>query len=241
VRGASIRVDPATGDPAERVQVLVKARGAELGARVETARFTASLVGFWLSLGSELVFVGDGGTTEPNDATRRYGVEGSLFWRPTDWLTLDASAAATRARFHGVAPGATFIPNAVSNVISAGAAVDFGKGLSASLRLRHFGAAPLIEDDSVRSDPTTLVNLGAHTRAAGSSWGWTCSTCSTPRTPTSPISMPRGCKANRRTASKTGTSTRSSHARCAPRSVSRSDGTPPGRGLLIPRPCAARR
>lgn len=162
VRGASIRVDPATGDPAERVQVLVKARGAELGARVETARFTASLVGFWLSLGSELVFVGDGGTTEPNDATRRYGVEGSLFWRPTDWLTLDASAAATRARFHGVAPGATFIPNAVSNVISAGAAVDFGKGLSASLRLRHFGAAPLIEDDSVRSDPTTLVNLGAY-------------------------------------------------------------------------------
>jgi hypothetical protein len=90
-----------------------------------------------------------GRTTPP-----RYGVEGSLFWRPTDWLTLDASAAATRARFHGVAPGATFIPNAVSNVISAGAAVDFGKGLSASLRLRHFGAAPLIEDDSVRSDPT---------------------------------------------------------------------------------------
>jgi len=162
VRGASIRVDPATGDPAERVQVLVKARGAELGARVETPRFTASLVGFWLNLGSELVFVGDGGTTEPNDATRRYGVEGSLFWRPTGWLTLDASAAATHARFHGVAPGATFIPNAVSNVISAGAAVDFGKGLSASLRLRHFGAAPLIEDDSVRSDPTTLVNLGAY-------------------------------------------------------------------------------
>jgi len=40
--------------------------------------------------------------------------------------------------------------------------LDFGKGLSASLRLRHFGAAPLIEDDSVRSDPTTLVNLGAY-------------------------------------------------------------------------------
>lgn len=162
VRGASIRVDPATGDPAERVQVLVKARGAELGVRVETPRFTASLVGFWLSLGSELVFVGDGGTTEPNDATRRYGVEGSLFWRPTGWLTLDASAAATHARFQAVAPGATFIPNAVSNVISAGAAVDFGRGLSASLRLRHFGAAPLIEDDSVRSNPTTLVNLGAY-------------------------------------------------------------------------------
>jgi hypothetical protein len=26
-------------------------------------------------------------------------------------------------------------------------------------RFRHFGAAPLIEDDSARSDPTTLTNL----------------------------------------------------------------------------------
>ena len=162
VRGASIRVDPATGDPAERVQVLVKARGAELGARFETQRFTASLVGFYLSLASELVFTGDGGSTEPNDATRRYGAEASLFWRPTDWLTLDASAAVTHARFHDVAPGQVFIPNAVDNVISAGAAFDLGRGFSASLRLRHFGSAPLIEDDSVRSRPTTLVNLGAY-------------------------------------------------------------------------------
>ena len=27
--------------------------------------------------------------------------------------------------------------------------------------MRHFGAAPLIENNSVRSDPTTLVNLEA--------------------------------------------------------------------------------
>ena len=29
-----------------------------------------------------------------------------------------------------------------------------------SLRLRHFGSAPLIEDGTVKSEPTTLVNLG---------------------------------------------------------------------------------
>lgn len=34
--------------------------------------------------------------------------------------------------------------------------------LTATLRLRHFGSAPLIEDDSIRSDPTTLVNAGAY-------------------------------------------------------------------------------
>ena len=30
------------------------------------------------------------------------------------------------------------------------------------LRVRHFGAAPLIEDDSARSRPTTLDNLGGY-------------------------------------------------------------------------------
>ena len=162
VRGASIRIDPVTGSPAERVPVLVKARGYELGTRVELGRFTASLVGYHLSLGSELVFVGDGGTTEPNDATRRYGAEATLFWRPTDWLALDASGAITHARFHDVAPGQSRIPNSVDEVISAGAAFDLGRGISGSLRLRHFGAAPLIEDGSARSRPTTLVNLGAY-------------------------------------------------------------------------------
>lgn len=162
VRGASIRFDPVTLEPVERVPVLVKARGAELGARVETPRLTASIVGFWLSLGSELVFVGDGGSTEPNDATRRFGGEASLFWRPTGWLTLDASAALTHARFRGVEPGFTRIPGAVNEVIAGGAAVDLGNGFSGSIRLRHFGSAPLIEDGSVRSRATTLVNLGSY-------------------------------------------------------------------------------
>jgi hypothetical protein len=40
---------------------MAKSRGAELGARIERGRLTASLVGFWLDLASELVFVGDEG------------------------------------------------------------------------------------------------------------------------------------------------------------------------------------
>ncbi|WP_293970834.1 TonB-dependent receptor [Sphingomonas sp.] len=162
VRGATIRIDPKTGDPVERVPVLVRARGAEIGGRYEASRFSASLVGYYLALGSELVFSGDGGTTEPNDATRRYGAEATFFWRPTNWITLDAAGAITHARFHDVVPGMTRIPNAVGNVVSAGAAIDAGRGLTGSLRLRHFGGAPLIEDGSVRSRATTLVNAGIY-------------------------------------------------------------------------------
>lgn len=162
VRGATIRVNPVTGDPAVPVPALVKARGGELGARIEFGNFSASLVGYYLSLGSELVFVGDGGSTEPNDATRRYGTEATIFWRPTKWLALDGATALARARFRGVDPNQSRIPNSVATVMSVGAALDLGKGLSGSLRVRHFGAAPLIEDGSARSEPTTLANLGVY-------------------------------------------------------------------------------
>ena len=162
VRGATINVDPASGDPADRVSIFSRARGAELGARIEADALTASLVSYWLKLSSELVFVGDAGTTEPSDASRRFGVEASLFWKPTGWLTLDGTAAFTNARFRGVAPSVEHIPGSVSNVISGGIHADLGNGFSTSARVRHFGSAPLIEDGSVRSEPTTLFNVGGY-------------------------------------------------------------------------------
>ena len=161
VRGATIRVDPASGDPAGQVPVFARSRGAELGARLERHNLTASLVGFWLDVASELVFVGDAGATEPNAASRRFGTELALFWKPAPWLTLDGGLALTHARFRGVAPDQTFIPGATPAVLSAGAAAKWGQW-SGSLRVRHFASAPLIEDNSIRSRATTLVNLGAY-------------------------------------------------------------------------------
>ena len=159
VRGATIAVDPKSGDPATPVPALVRSEGAELGLRLEAERaLTLTLAGFWLDLGSELVFVGDAGTTEPNDATRRYGLEASAFWQATDWLVFDASAAVTKARFRGRDDNR--IPDAVGFVLGAGAVATLPNGLTASLRLRHLGAAPLIEDNSARSHSTTLVNMG---------------------------------------------------------------------------------
>lgn len=165
VRGATITMDPVTRDPAARVPIFVRARGAEIGTRIETPRLTASLVGFYLTVQSELVFVGDAGSTAPNDATRRLGIEANAFWRPTDWLTIDMAGAFTHARFRGVPEGLRRIPGAVKAVIAGGMTVDLGGGLSTTLRVRHFGAAPLIEDGSVASDPTTLVNAGIYYRA----------------------------------------------------------------------------
>ncbi|WP_082337175.1 TonB-dependent receptor [Porphyrobacter sp. AAP60] len=161
-RGATIAVDPVSGGPAERVPLLVRAEGAELGARLETATLDATVVGFWLELDSELVFIGDGGTTEPNDGSRRYGVEANLFWRPVPGVVIDAAYSYTDAKFVGQGAGADAIPGAVPDVIAAGIAVSPTPDLTVTARLRHFGNAPLIEDRSVSSDATTLVNLAGY-------------------------------------------------------------------------------
>lgn len=162
VRGAAITVDPVDGTPVGQVPVFARSRGAELGLRVERGTFNFTAVGFWLDLDSELVFVGDAGTTEPNDASRRYGTELTLFWNPIPAITLDGTAAWTHARFRGVPAGQDWIPGATPFVLGGGISARLAPNLTATARIRHFAGAPLIEDGSQRADPTTLINLGAY-------------------------------------------------------------------------------
>ena len=157
VRGATISVDLVTGLPVDQVPILVSSEGAEIGARLEHGAFHGSIALFTLDLDSELVFVGDAGATEPNDGSTRTGVEANLFWKPNNWFTADLSGAYTDAEFDIQGPDVE-IPGAVKAV--------FGGGVTAKLdpwtfstRLRHFGSAALIEDGSVTSEPTTLVNF----------------------------------------------------------------------------------
>ena len=85
-RGTTITVDPTDGvTPAERVTPLVRAVGEEVGVRtaiVPNLQLAASL--WTLKLDSELLFIGDGGSTEPSRASRRTGVELSAYYTPTD-------------------------------------------------------------------------------------------------------------------------------------------------------------
>jgi hypothetical protein len=158
-RGAVITVDPATGEPAERVTPLVRARGAEIGLRTVKVRGLQSTVALWyLGLDSELLFVGDAGTTEAGRPSRRVGLEWTNYARVTPWLTVDGDLAISRARFRDDDPAGDHIPGALDRVISAGVTVDPEWPLFGTLRVRHFGPRPLIEDASVKSRSTTLWN-----------------------------------------------------------------------------------
>jgi hypothetical protein len=160
-RGTTITVDPADGHAsADRVRPMVRASGAEIGVRTAVLPYTQLALTAWsLDLDSELLYVGDAGATEANRASARRGVELGVYMTPRDWLTLDADLAWSRGRFSAFDPAGDYIPGAVESVASVGVALQHPSGWFGGARFRHFGAAPLVEDNSVRSDPTTLVNL----------------------------------------------------------------------------------
>lgn len=166
-RGANTRVDPVTGlstdvdgNRIERADPLVRTYGAEVGLRtswLQGLQSTLSL--WWLDIDSELLFVGDAGTTEASRPSRRYGVEWANYYSPTDWLTFDADISYSKARFRGNDPAGNHIPGSIETVVAAGATFhDVYGGFFGGPRLRYFGPRPLIEDNSVRSDSTILLS-----------------------------------------------------------------------------------
>ncbi len=159
-RGTTIRIDPVTGEAVEPVDPLVDSEGAELGTRIHVSdRLQATLAAWTLRLDSELLFVGDAGTTEASRPSRRDGLEFGLYWFGSEHLGADLEVSYTDARFRDDDPAGSEIPGAIPLVLGAGLTARSDGGWLASARLRHFGAYPLIEDGSVESDGSTLVNL----------------------------------------------------------------------------------
>ena len=162
-RGTVSTVDPVSGDPTDPVDALVRSWGTELGLRWQPIAGLNSTFALWaLELDSELLFVGDAGTTEASGTSRRMGVTLANFCRVTDTWTADLDVSFTKARLLDVPSGEDRIPGAMERVIAAGFGYEpVGDGLFGTVRLRHFGAYPLIEDNSVRAQSSSLVNLSA--------------------------------------------------------------------------------
>jgi hypothetical protein len=161
-RGTTTTVDPGNGTPVQPVDPLVRTKGAELGVRTTWIEGLQSSVAFWvLDIDSELLFIGDAGTTEASRPSRRYGVEFANYFSPTKWLTFDADFSWSHARFRDDDPVGNYIPGSPEVVIAAGATVHDLNGFFGSVRLRYFGPRPLIEDNSVHSAETALLSAAA--------------------------------------------------------------------------------
>jgi hypothetical protein len=163
-RGTTIKIDPTSGDSADRIPFLVRSKGAEIGLRSQPSKaFQSTLAAFVLEFDSEIVFVGDAGNTEASRSSRRIGLEYTLQMKLLPWLMFDFEAAYTRARFtedDPLSPVGSYIPGATEGVVSAG--LTFGdpaaSGWFGGVKVRYFGPRPLIEDNSVRSKSSSPVS-----------------------------------------------------------------------------------
>ena len=160
VRGATIAFDPLSNDELEPVALFSGQDGVEVGYRVERDDdLVLSLAYFWLQSDSELIFASDSGGTEASDGSERSGLELALFWELNSNWVVDVSSSFTKSKFVGVDSRFNHIPNAYGRVISMGFTRAPLLGWNWSMRVRHFGDAALVEDDSINSVSYTHLTL----------------------------------------------------------------------------------
>jgi hypothetical protein len=166
-RGTTQTVDPVDPTTAVRpVSPLVRTRGEEIGVRSQWWPGWTSTLALWqLRMASELLFVGDAGTTEPSRPSLRRGVEWSHFIALNRHWAIDADLSWSQARFTDTDPAGPHIPGAASTTANLGLSWDGQGPWSGALRLRYWGPRPLLEDNSLRSPAAAWVNLrvGYHT------------------------------------------------------------------------------
>ena len=95
VRGATITVDPSTAHAAAdrcRCWCAPRAPRSACAPRRSTGS-RARVALFVLDYDSELLFVGDAGTTEPSRPSRRVGVEWTNHYKVNSWLGFDVDVA----------------------------------------------------------------------------------------------------------------------------------------------------
>jgi outer membrane receptor protein involved in Fe transport len=149
-------------NPIDPVPGLSPGEGYELGARFEVATLTITTAYWWLDLDSELIFVGDSNAVEPKGGSKRDGYEVTLFWKPTDWLGIDAVYTGSQARYVDN-PDGDYVEQAVEHAGQLGFSAVKDQW-EASARLRYLGEYALTADNSQRAAAQTSLNLrGAYT------------------------------------------------------------------------------
>ncbi|HEY6085046.1 MAG TPA: TonB-dependent receptor, partial [Nitrospira sp.] len=137
---------------------LARAKSYEVGLRSKPwgPEGTELIATLWmLDLQSELVFVGDEGTTEIRGPSRRRGVEVATrgqIWGP---LYINGSVTYTKAEFRN----GDAIPLAPEVTAYGALLLQWPEGLRSQLQATYLGIRPLVEDRSVKAPSWVDVDL----------------------------------------------------------------------------------
>ena len=148
-RGVVNHLDPIDG--------LAPGTGYEAGARFEIGDVKLTTTYWWLSLDSELIFVGDSNSVEPRGGSNREGYELTMFWKPLDWLGIDAVFTDNQAYYVDDSEG-RYIEGSLENASQIGFSAVRDRW-EAALRVRYLGPYALTPDNAHRAGSSTTVNL----------------------------------------------------------------------------------
>jgi hypothetical protein len=139
------------------LEALPTATGHEFGVRTRILpRTQVAATYWWLDLDSELVFVGDEGTTEARGPSRREGFEFDTRVQLLDWLTFSGDFTyTTRAEFEN----GDAIPLAPLWTARADLTARLPWGLAASFQMRHLGDRYASEDREQTARGYTLFDV----------------------------------------------------------------------------------
>jgi hypothetical protein len=149
----------------EGARPLPRARGGEVGSRYTWTGGSVAVALWALDLASELVYVGDEGTTEASGRTRRVGADLEGRVRLTRWLWLDADLNLARGRFRDAPAGEDRVPLAPTVTSTGGVTVRDLGAASGGVRYRHVGARPADESGAVVARGSTIWELFGRLRA----------------------------------------------------------------------------
>jgi hypothetical protein len=164
-RGVTATVDATTGQSASRVPPLVGSVGRELGVRTEAIAGWQSSLALWiLNSDSELVYNADSaiGSTSPNGASRRQGVEWNNHFKSGRHMLFDADLAWTQARYardNDNGQQGNAIPNAVGRVAMLRATLQELGPWTVSAETRVIGSYPLSQDRHLSAPGSVVSNL----------------------------------------------------------------------------------
>ena len=159
-RGVITFIDPITEERSSSADPLVKSTGFEWGIKtLINEQLNSSLAVWSLELDSELLFVGDAGTTEANRPSKRWGIELNNLWSINEIWSLEADFAYSNAKFNDEDLQNRSVPGSMKNVASGILSAQYPNGLFGSISFRYFGKVPLVEDGSIKSEGSTYANL----------------------------------------------------------------------------------
>jgi outer membrane receptor protein involved in Fe transport len=139
------------------LEALPTATGWEFGVKSRVLPRTELFATYWfMNLDSELVFVGDEGTTEAAGRSHREGIEFGAKVRLLDWLTFTGNFTYTTKAEFVATRGA--IPLAPIWTAGADLTARLPWGLASSLEMRYLGDRPANEERTAIAKGYTLFN-----------------------------------------------------------------------------------